>query len=219
MFTDVRGFTALSHHHEPEEIEPVMAEYFSDMYPIVNENGGRFANLMGDGAALFFKDRTDEETGEVIPAAESAVRCAIALQDHSKKYDKILQEELPIPGKEVSHITGIGINSGRISVGDPFRKRKGKKGLRRPEILGDVVNTASRVESKNKEFPGHIVLITEDEYRAYPEHLQAMFNYCGESHMKGIGDVRIWGLPEDQRVNYAYDIDSFITVLDEEDKG
>ena len=210
MFTDVRGYTAMSNHHSPEEIEPVMAAYISDMYPIVNAHGGRFANLMGDGTALFFKDHVDEETGRVTPASELAVRCALALQSHSAKYDRIFQEELPIEGKNVSHITGIGINSGKISVGDPFRKRKGHKGIRRPEILGDAVNTAARVESLNKTFPGHVTLVTEDEYRTYSGSLRAMFRYCGTSHMKGIGDLRIWGLPGDGSADVGYDADSFI---------
>ncbi len=197
MFTDIRGWTDICSKHNQREVEPIWAAYFSAMWPIVNKHGGRFGKLMGDGSLIFFQDQVDKETGEVISASELAVRCAIDLKAHGDEFDEIIRRELPIEDSyEGRHKTGVAFDSGEISVSDPFRKRKGPKGMRSPELGGHAVNATSRLEGLNKVFPEHVVLTNHDEYEHLPEELQVMLSYCGSAYMKGIGDADIWGIPE-----------------------
>lgn len=212
MFTDIRGWTDVCSKHNQREVEPVWAAYFSAMWPIVNKHGGRFGKLMGDGSLIFFQDQADKETGEVVSASELAVRCALEIKAHGDAFDEIIRRELPIEDSyEGRHKTGVAFDSGEISVSDPFRKRKGPKGMRSPELGGHAVNATSRLEGLNKVFPGHVVLTNHDEYENLPEELQVMLSYCGSADMKGIGESDIWGIPDASPT--AYDLDERSNLL------
>ena len=141
MFTDIRGFTSMSEKMSPDEIASLMSEYFEEMVDIIFEFGGTLDKFIGDaimalwGAPIAHPDDADK-----------AVQAAIAMQ---KAVD-----ELNVHWKKEKRPTiniGIGINHGDVFAGNIGSHRRLEY-----TVLGDAVNTASRLCSKAA--PGEILI-------------------------------------------------------------
>lgn len=122
----------------------------------VEKNKGVVDRFMGDGfLAHFGVDETD------VNHADSACRTALDLRIQLRK----IKSERYLNQDNVLNI-GIGIHSGEVAVGEIT---SGKTTLR--TILGDTVNTASRIESLAKFFSLD-TLITESTKNMLSEDLK-----------------------------------------------
>ncbi len=202
VFTDVRNWTAMNEKYPASEIAVVLGEYISELYLLAKKHGGRLGKLMGDGALILFRDDKDEpgyKEGDYNKTKEEkVVDFSIEFASLSNKYDKIFSEEFPLDkDTENTHKTGVGMKSGDISVANLFPKKDGKPlPFRNQEAIGNTLNRAARLEAANKEFPGHALLITQDDYEKLPEHVRGLFHQCGQVKLKGLGLVDVYGLPE-----------------------
>jgi adenylate cyclase len=148
FFSDIRGFTPMSEAMSPDEIASLLTEYFTEMVEIVFEHGGTLDKFMGDaimalwGAPL---SRGDD--------ADRAMRAAIAMLEVLGK----LNEKWAADGRQQVRI-GIGINFGEVFAGNIGSDRRLEY-----TVIGDAVNTASRLCSKAG--PNEI-LVAEPFYRA-----------------------------------------------------
>lgn len=157
LFSDIRGFTAMSEKMNPEDVLGVLNEYLTAMTDIVFENGGTLDKFIGDavmavfGSPLYDKDH-----------AIKAVKTGWMMQ---KKLDE-LNVKWAEEGKSSLKI-GIGVNSGKVVAGN-------MGSLRRMEytVIGDTVNLASRLESLNKELSTSF-LISEDTYAFVKDRIKA----------------------------------------------
>jgi len=132
MFADIRSFTALSEHMEPEEVVAMLNEFFSIMTDILFKYNGMLDKFVGDQVMAVFGHISDEESG-----AKSAVRAGVAMQKATAK----LMKKRAKKNQPLFEI-GIGINTGSAilaSVGSDNRKDY--------TVIGDTVNTAARLES------------------------------------------------------------------------
>ena len=157
LFSDIRGFTALSEQMPPEELVSRMNEYFQTMTDIVFRHEGTAASMVGDAMLALF--------GVPVPApdhARRAVAAAIEMQDTLRA----LQERWRTQGQPIFDI-GIGINTGEMVVGEV-----GGQHLTNFTVYGLQVNLASRVEGLNKEL-GTCLLITRATYRPVAEEIEA----------------------------------------------
>jgi adenylate cyclase len=133
MFTDIRGFTSMSEKMTPDEIASLMSEYFEEMVDIIFEFGGTLDKFIGDaimalwGAPIAHPDDADK-----------AVQAAIAMQ---KAIDE-LNEHWKKEGRPEIKV-GVGINHGDVFAGNIGSHRRLEY-----TVLGDAVNTASRLCSK-----------------------------------------------------------------------
>ena len=146
LFSDIRGFTSLSENYDPQRIVAVLNTYFSAMVDIIFKNKGTLDKYIGDGILAFF--------GAPIVRAEhadSAVTTAIEMVSRMDELNKELALQTPLR-------IGIGIHSGEAIVGNIGSQRKMEY-----TIIGDTVNTASRVEGLTKELMADI-LITEETF-------------------------------------------------------
>lgn len=146
LFSDIRGFTSMSENYDPQRIVSVLNTYFSAMVDIIFKNKGTLDKYIGDGILAFF--------GAPIVRAEhadSAVTTAIAMLSKLDELNKELALQTPLR-------IGIGIHSGEAIVGNIGSHRKMEY-----TIIGDTVNTASRVEGLTKELKADI-LITEETF-------------------------------------------------------
>ena len=146
MFCDLRGYTPLAERKDPKDVVELLNEYFTEMEKAIKEHGGTIIQFIGDeieaafGAPLELEDHADKA---VLSALKMRERLHVLNDKRAKR------GESPI-----SH--GIGIHTGEVlagSVGSPDRLVYA--------LVGDAVNTASRIQNLNKEF-GTDILISGD---------------------------------------------------------
>lgn len=167
LFSDVRGFTAMSEQGTPEEVVAQLNEYFSAMVDLVFANGGTVDKFVGDMVMALFGAPLDDERH-----AERAVRTAVAMVETLET----LNEGWRAAGRPTLAI-GIGINSGEMIAGNIGSER-----IRSYTVIGDAVNLGSRLESLNKE-KGTSIIISE----ATARRVQGQFD------LRPLGNVVVRG--------------------------
>jgi len=126
LFADLVGFTTFSESRDPEEVRAMLTRYFDRARETIERFGGEVDKFIGDAVTAFWGAHQASEDD-----AERAVRAALELVDAVDG----LGEELGIPELAVR----AGVLSGETSVGAGGNE----KGL----VVGDIVNTASRLQS------------------------------------------------------------------------
>ncbi|HXY68798.1 MAG TPA: adenylate/guanylate cyclase domain-containing protein, partial [Gemmatimonadales bacterium] len=133
LFSDIRGFTPMSEKMEPDDVAQLLREYFTEMVEIIFRHGGTLDKFIGDaimalwGAPLSMADDADK-----------AMAAAIEMQQALTALNKHWEES----GKPPVNI-GIGINFGEVFAGNVGSEQRLEY-----TVLGDAVNTASRLCSK-----------------------------------------------------------------------
>ena len=148
FFSDIRGFTPMSETMNPDEIAGLLTDYFTEMVDIVFEHSGTLDKFMGDaimalwGAPIAHADDADR-----------AMQCALDQLDTLEKMNAKWKES----GRQPLAI-GIGINFGEVFAGNIGSNRRLEY-----TVIGDAVNTASRLCSSAG---GNEILISEPFYKA-----------------------------------------------------
>lgn len=165
LFSDIRGFTAISETLPPETLILLLNRYFSVMTPIVFHYQGLLDKFMGDGMMALFGVPLQEEL-----AAINAVSAAVEIQRRMLGFNEELQAAgLP----QVA--TGIGINTGKVTVGYIGSERRADY-----SAVGDAVNLAARLE---KQAEGGQIVISEDTLAVLHDRFPVTF--IGERPIKG----------------------------------
>jgi adenylate cyclase len=144
LFSDIRGFTAMSENMPPQEVVKMLNDYFELMVDILFEHNGILDKFIGDaimglwGAPV---KRPDDAT--------QAVRAAVKMQARLKEWN----EDRVSEGKGAIKI-GIGLHSARVVVGN-----LGSSKALSYTAIGDGVNLASRLCGVARE---DMVVISED---------------------------------------------------------
>jgi class 3 adenylate cyclase len=131
FFCDIRGFTALSEKMNADELIELLNSIYKVLTRIVLRNKGTFDKYMGDCIMAFWGAPTDTED-ETLWAIWAALEMQGAFED--------LKKDWPPEWKKLG--IGIGIDYGEVVVGNI-----GTEEAMDYTIIGDVVNTAQRVES------------------------------------------------------------------------
>ena len=76
MFTDLRGFTALSDSIEPEQVVRILNQYFESMFGICQKYKGIINEILGDGLVAYFGAPLIDENH-----IENAIACAVQMQN------------------------------------------------------------------------------------------------------------------------------------------
>ncbi len=148
LFADIRGFTPIAETMSPEEIATLLNEYFTEMVEIVFEHGGTLDKFMGDALMALWGAPVAREDD-----AERAMRCAL---DQLAALEK-LNIRWRAQGRRALDI-GIGINVGEVFAGNIGADRRLEY-----TVIGDAVNTASRISDVAG---ANEILISEAFYRA-----------------------------------------------------
>ena len=157
LFTDVEGFTAMTHRAEPETLVAVLDAYFEGVATIVIAHGGMIDKLVGDAVHAFFNMPLDLPDHPM-----RAVRCAIAIQAWTETYQR-----RSLPKALGFGRTRIGIETGPAIVGDIGLRAKLDY-----TAHGDTVNAAARFEAANKEIGSAICAGPGTAARCPPEALR-----------------------------------------------
>ena len=136
LFTDVRGFTAMSETLEPEKVTYIMNKALTAQQSAVQKHGGMVDKYIGDAMMAIFNAPID-----LVNHPRIAVDCAFDIIENMSILNIELQEE-GLPPIAI----GIGINTGDAVIGN-----MGSESRFDYTAIGDAVNTAARLESSTKE--------------------------------------------------------------------
>lgn len=143
LFSDVRGFTAMSEKGTPEEVVRQLNEYFTRMVQVLFAHRGTLDKFVGDmvmalfGAPLDDPDHADH-------AVETALAMSAALDEMNAGWAAEGRPTLDI---------GIGINTGDMVAGNI-----GSDTIMSYTVIGDAVNLGARLESLNKEHRTRVII-------------------------------------------------------------
>ncbi len=138
MFLDVRDFSAFAERSEPTEVVALLNDLWALVVPTLLRHGGHANKFIGDGLLAVF-GAPDHHPDHAQRAVAAALDIAAAVRD---RYEGRIA-------------VGIGVNSGPVVAGTV-----GGGGRVEFTVIGDAVNTASRVEAATRE-TGDDVLITD----------------------------------------------------------
>jgi len=143
LSTDAEHYTALSEAMDPQELSTFMNRYYEAIFEPIKSHGGFVSNVVGDSMlAMWVATHTDP--GLRKQACLAAIDIATAVTRFNQS-----SEALPLP-------TRVGVHAGEIFLGnigaaDHYEYRP----------VGDIVNTATRIEGLNK-YLGSRILVSED---------------------------------------------------------
>jgi len=130
LFSDIRGFTALSETMNPDTMAKLLTEYFTEMVECVFRHGGTLDKFIGDAVMA--------QWGAPIGERDDCDRAMQAALDMMEELDR-LNARWRTEGRPTLEI-GIGIN-----VGDVFAGNIGSDRRLEYTVIGDPVNVSSRL--------------------------------------------------------------------------
>jgi adenylate cyclase len=141
LFTDLKGFSTISEQMEPARLYEWLNGYLGAMAQVIQEHGGVLKQFTGDGIlALFGVPVPHTTVADQAKDARAAVRCALALGWRLVELRRDWEKAgLPPVSMRAGIYTGE-VAAGSVGSDDRFEYA----------VIGDVVNTASRLESYDK---------------------------------------------------------------------
>ena len=152
MATDAQQYTTLSEALAPDKLHALMNDYYQTLFKPIREYQGIISDVVGDAAIAIWArpaeiDNTATKTSALNQQHQQACLAALAAQEAIDQFNLAHpQQALP---------TRIGLDSGQIVLGhvgalDHYEYR----------AVGDIVNTASRIEGVNK-YLGTRIIVSE----------------------------------------------------------
>jgi len=139
----VEGYTTLSEALEPEELRELTGAYFEEVFAPIHAHGGFVAEIQGDGILAIWEIDSPDSA-----AKDGACKAALDILEGVNRFNS--------PSGDLQLPTRLGLHSGYIFLG-----YVGASGHYEYRPVGDIVNTASRIESLNK-YLGTKILVSEE---------------------------------------------------------
>ena len=143
VFADLSGFTGLAERSDPEDVRSMVDRCMCLLGDVVRRFGGTVHQIAGDAMLAVFGAPAAHEDD-----AERAVRAALEMQGRAR------ERAADFGGLSLR----IGVNTGEVMVAPV-----GPKGRREQAVVGDVVNTAARLQTSA---PTSAILVGEETWRA-----------------------------------------------------
>jgi len=151
MASDAQQYTTLSEKLTPEELHNLMNEYYQTLFTPIRNYKGIVSDVVGDAAMAIWASSAKKNSTDTMKTVDSqqqhqqACLAALKAQQAINQMNQI-RPELALP-------TRFGLDSGEIVMGhigalDHYEYR----------AIGDIVNTASRIEGVNKILGTRIII-------------------------------------------------------------
>lgn len=142
LFTDMVGYSTVSEKfNDPQALMSWLDEYMSAMSELVISHGGMVDKYIGDAVMAVFGAPISQG---IVEDARHAVGCALAMREKLKMLNaSFAARNIPEVGMRVGVATGELV-AGSLGGADRLEYT----------VIGDIVNTASRLESVGKNNPG-----------------------------------------------------------------
>ena len=152
LFADLASFTTFAEQSSPAEVASVLSAYYGMAAPLISHGfGGEVEKFIGDAIMATFNSRGDQP--------DHAVRAARAAMELQRQMGLLATEHPGWPKLRV------GVNTGQALV-----RELGGPGYVAYAVVGDTINTASRLQTQA---PLGGVLIGAETYRRLPPHTRA----------------------------------------------
>lgn len=131
LCSDIEAYTSLSENLSPADTRETLNRYFARFLPVVEAHGGHVMDIVGDSImCLWLADHSATN------ACRNACNAALALHQ--------AMNQAP-PGDITALPTRFGLHYGPVFLGEV-----GADARRELRVVGDIVNTSSRIQSLNK---------------------------------------------------------------------
>jgi class 3 adenylate cyclase/tetratricopeptide (TPR) repeat protein len=167
LFADLVGFTTLSEARDSEEVRELLSKYFDTCKTIITRYGGTVEKFIGDAVmAVWGAPVATEDDAERAVRAALELTTAVAAMGEEAKAPELRARAGVLTGEAAVNLGAVG------------------EGM----VAGDMVNTASRIQSAAE--PGE-VFVGESTKRATDATI--VFEPAGEFELKGkIGLTPLW---------------------------
>lgn len=135
LFLDMRGFTARTSGQLPYDVVFLLNRFFDAIVPCITKAGGGVDKYLGDGLLAVFEAKD----------AQRSARAGLTAASHIGQALQAFNETLLSEGELPVQI-GMGLHLGDLVIGEI-----GAAGNAPRTIIGDSVNTASRLEGASKD--------------------------------------------------------------------
>jgi adenylate cyclase len=170
-FSDIEDFSSISNRLLPEALIEHLAEYLGEMTRLIREEAGTVDKFMGDSIMAFW-GAPRPNPDHAAAACRAALLCQERLRLLREKWDR---EEKPLLYQR------IGIDTGEVIV-----VNMGSENRLDYTVVGDHVNTASRLEGLNRHYGTQIIIgpntyeTVKDRFVARPLDLVSVKGIKGE---------------------------------------
>lgn len=148
FFSDIQNFTTISENYNIDKLMTLLNEYFDGLSKIILEHQGTIDKYIGDSIMAFW-GAPIAMPDHAILACTAALKCHAYLAQFNQKCKEEGKPEL---------ITRFGISGGKVVVGNI-----GTRERMNYTVIGDAVNTASRLQLTDKIYHVNII-ISEEVY-------------------------------------------------------
>jgi len=139
LMTDLRGFTTLAEEADSTQLVAQLNEYFTGMVKCIFATNGTVDKFVGDAIlAVWGNIRSDGPAADAALAVRTGLRMLDSLDALNKDW---------VQRGWRAWKMGIGINFGEVIFGAIGSEEKAD-----PTVIGDAVNSASRLEGLTKEY-------------------------------------------------------------------
>lgn len=181
MFSDVRGFTTFAETRPAEEVIAILNRYLGEMTDAILAHGGTLISYIGDGIMAAFGvpiEQTDHADRALAAAREMLDRRLLAFNAWMRSQGLT---ELRM---------GVGLNSGAVMAGNVGSEQRLEY-----TAIGDVVNTASRIEGLTKGTP-HMLFVADSTVSLLTRRPEELV-FVDEFDVRGRkGTIRLWSVAQ-----------------------
>jgi adenylate cyclase len=178
LFSDLRGFTSFSETQPAARVIEVVNTYLNEMTEAILDAGGTLISYMGDGIMAVF--------GAPLEQVDHADRALAASREMIGPRLARFNAWLADQGFEHSFVMGVGLNSGPVMAGNVGSEQRVEY-----TAIGDVTNTASRLEGLTKN-SGTMLLISDSTRQRMRTSVDELAPF-GEVEIRGrVEQLAVW---------------------------
>ncbi len=162
FFTDIQSFSAFSEKLKAQDLVELLNDYLTEMTNILLDNKGTLDKYIGDAIVAFYGAPVPVDDHEYM-----ACLTAVEMQERLAELRKKWQSE----GERWPEIVHHMQNRIGIATGDMVTGNMGSAMRMNYTMMGDIVNTAARLESSAKQY-GVYIQVAEATYLAAKDHFE-----------------------------------------------